>query len=212
MSPNSSAPASRPWWWTNLRYTPLRFTSTSAVAPSSRSGHTSPIEMIGSPKNREAFMRSAPADGRSTPTLRLPPHGPFRTPRPDPAHRRAAGQRVDGFGTIAGGEDPGHAGASAEVHYDSTVHADAAAAQPLDVGLDSLAHNHEIRADQLAVIQAHAFHVAVACDLDGVAAGANGQPVANKQIGNAAAGFRIHHLREQIGRSHNHGHRHPAGE
>ena len=52
----------------------------------------------------------------------------------------------------------------------------------------------------------------VTCDLDSVAAGAHGQSVAHEQIGNAAAGFRIHHLREQVGGLHDHGYGDSAGE
>ena len=54
--------------------------------------------------------------------------------------------------------------------------------------------------------------MAGARDFDGVAAGAHGQSVANEQIGDAAAGFRIHHLREQVGRGHDHRYGHPACE
>ena len=42
-----------------------------------RSGRTSPMETTETPKNREAFMRNAPAEGRSTPTAAQPAARPI---------------------------------------------------------------------------------------------------------------------------------------
>ena len=133
-----------------------RSTSTCSVAPGSFAGDASPIEMTESPKNRDAFIRSAPrrraldADRRASGrAAHLVGHGP------DAADRGAAAHRVAHLGAVTGREHAGHAGPPAVVDDDASLETRRRCLAASHGWLDALADHDQVGRQLFAVVEPH---------------------------------------------------------